>query len=106
MVLKSFSYSEINWGFGNGRDAVELPVFSESRELVQRYFLVIFLLMLLFIIFVATWIAFYLAQGFVQPIEDLSQATRVLRAAWLSGIEGPLDRLWFVGQFLQYDERA
>ncbi len=48
---------------------------SESRELVQRYFLVIFLLMLLFIVFVATWIAFYLAEGFVHPIEDLAVAT-------------------------------
>ena len=31
--------------------------------------------MLLFIVFVAIWIAFYLAQGFVQPIEDLALAT-------------------------------
>ena len=68
--------------------------FSESRELVQRYFLVIFLLMLLFIIFVATWIAFYLAQGFVQPIEDLSQATQRVSEGQLGyqvALRGPLD---------------
>ena len=69
--------------------------FSESRELVQRYFLVIFLLMLLFIIFVATWIAFYLAQGFVQPIEDLSQATQRVSEGQLGyqvELKGPLDK--------------
>ena len=69
--------------------------FSESRELVQRYFLVIFLLMLLFIIFVATWIAFYLAQGFVQPIEDLSQATQRVSEGQLGyqvSLRGPLDK--------------
>jgi len=32
--------------------------------------------MTLFIIFVATWLAFYLARGFVQPIEDLALATQ------------------------------
>ena len=49
---------------------------SESEDLVRGYFLIIFLLMTLFIIFVATWLAFYLARGFVQPIEDLALATQ------------------------------
>ena len=51
--------------------------------------------MLLFIIFVATWIAFYLAQGFVQPIEDLSQATQRVSEGQLGyqvALRGPLDK--------------
>ena len=49
---------------------------TESEDLVRGYYLIIFLLMTLFIIFVATWLAFYLARGFVQPIEDLALATQ------------------------------
>ena len=49
---------------------------TESEDLVRGYFLIIFLLMTLFIIFVATWLAFYLARGFVQPIENLALATQ------------------------------
>lgn len=50
--------------------------FTESENLVKRYYMVIFLLMTLIIIFVATWLAFYLARGFVRPIENLSEATQ------------------------------
>ena len=50
--------------------------FTESEDLLRRYYLVIFLLMTLCIVFVATWLAFYFARGFVQPIEDLAQATQ------------------------------
>ena len=49
---------------------------TESEDLVRGYYLIILLLMTLFIIFVATWLAFYLARGFVQPIEDLALATQ------------------------------
>ena len=50
--------------------------FTDSEDLLRRYYLVIFLLMTLCIVFVATWLAFYFARGFVQPIEDLAQATQ------------------------------
>lgn len=50
--------------------------FTESEDLLRRYYLVIFLLMTLCIVFAATWLAFYFARGFVQPIEDLAQATQ------------------------------
>ncbi len=46
-----------------------------SEDLIRRYYIVVFLLMMSFIIFVATWLAFYLARGFVEPIEELAQAT-------------------------------
>jgi two-component system nitrogen regulation sensor histidine kinase NtrY len=50
--------------------------FNESEDLLRRYYIVIFLLMTLCIVFVATWLAFYFARGFVQPIENLAQATQ------------------------------
>jgi len=67
---------------------------SESEEMVRGYFLIIFLLMTLFIIFVATWLAFYLARGFVQPIEDLALATQRVSEGELGfqvKLRGPLD---------------
>jgi len=68
---------------------------SESEDLVRGYFLIIFLLMTLFIIFVATWLAFYLARGFVQPIEDLAIATQRVSEGELGfqvKLQGPLDK--------------
>ena len=98
VVLEVFQPT-LKYNPGGFREMAEMQLnslfFSESRELVQRYFLVIFLLMLLFIIFVATWIAFYLAQGFVQPIEDLSQATQRVSEGQLGyqvALRGPLDK--------------
>jgi len=49
---------------------------SQSKELIRNYYMVIFLLMTFAIIFVATWLAFYFARGFVRPIEELSLATQ------------------------------
>ena len=68
---------------------------TESEDLVRGYFLIIFLLMTLFIIFVATWLAFYLARGFVQPIEDLALATQRVSEGELGyqvKLRGPLDK--------------
>ena len=68
---------------------------SQSEDLVRGYFLIIFLLMTLFIIFVATWLAFYLARGFVQPIEDLAIATQRVSEGALGfqvKLRGPLDK--------------
>ena len=68
---------------------------TESEDLVRGYFLLIFLLMTLFIIFVATWLAFYLARGFVQPIEDLALATQRVSEGELGfqvKLRGPLDK--------------
>jgi two-component system nitrogen regulation sensor histidine kinase NtrY len=68
---------------------------TESEDLVRGYFLIIFLLMTLFIIFVATWLAFYLARGFVQPIEDLALATQRVSEGELGfqvELRGPLDK--------------
>ena len=68
---------------------------TESEDLVREYFLIIFLLMTLFIIFVATWLAFYLARGFVQPIEDLALATQRVSEGELGfqvKLRGPLDK--------------
>ena len=68
---------------------------SESEDLVRGYYLIIFLLMTLFIIFVATWLAFYLARGFVQPIEDLALATQRVSEGELGfqvKLQGPLDK--------------
>ena len=68
---------------------------TESEDLVRGYFLIIFLLMTLFIIFVATWLAFYLARGFVQPIEDLALATQRVSEGELGFqviLRGPLDK--------------
>ncbi len=67
----------------------------ESEDLVRGYYLIIFLLMTLFIIFVATWLAFYLARGFVQPIEDLALATQRVSEGELGfqvKLQGPLDK--------------
>ncbi|MBC8258588.1 MAG: HAMP domain-containing protein [SAR324 cluster bacterium] len=69
--------------------------FTESEDLVRGYYLIIFLLMTLFIIFVATWLAFYLARGFVQPIEDLALATQRVSEGELGyqvELRGPLDK--------------
>ncbi len=68
---------------------------SESENMVREYYLIIFLLMTLFIIFVATWLAFYLARGFVQPIEDLAIATQRVSEGELGfqvKLRGPLDK--------------
>ena len=68
---------------------------TESEDLVRGYYLIIFLLMTLFIIFVATWLAFYLAKGFVQPIEDLALATQRVSEGELGfqvKLQGPLDK--------------
>lgn len=68
---------------------------TESEDLVRGYYLIIFLLMTLFIIFVATWLAFYLARGFVQPIEDLAIATQRVSEGELGfqvKLQGPLDK--------------
>jgi len=68
---------------------------TESKDLVRGYYLIIFLLMTLFIIFVATWLAFYLARGFVQPIEDLALATQRVSEGELGfqvKLQGPLDK--------------
>ena len=68
---------------------------TESEDLVRGYYLIIFLLMTLFIIFVATWLAFYLARGFVQPIEDLALATQRVSEGELGfqvKLLGPLDK--------------
>ncbi|MBF0238287.1 MAG: PAS domain-containing protein [SAR324 cluster bacterium] len=51
-------------------------VIFESEQLVKQYYVIIFLFMTLFIIFVAIWLAFYLARGFVNPIEKLAIATQ------------------------------
>tara|TARA_B100000676_G_C18015375_1_gene809313 strand:+ start:253 stop:1581 length:1329 start_codon:yes stop_codon:yes gene_type:complete len=51
--------------------------------------------MTLFIIFVATWLAFYLARGFVQPIEDLAIATQRVSEGELGfqvKLRAPLDK--------------
>ncbi len=67
----------------------------ESEDLVRGYYWIIFLLMTLFIIFVATWLAFYLARGFVQPIEDLALATQRVAEGELGyqvELNGPLDK--------------
>ncbi len=68
---------------------------TESEDLVRGYYLIIFLLMTLFIIFVATWLAFYLSKGFVQPIEDLALATQRVSEGELGfqvKLQGPLDK--------------
>ena len=68
---------------------------TESEDLVRGYFLIIFLLMTLFIIFVATWLAFYLARGFVQPIENLALATQRVSEGELGfqvKLHGPMDK--------------
>ena len=68
---------------------------AESKDLVRGYYLIIFLLMTLFIIFVATWLAFYLARGFVQPIEDLALATQRVSEGELGyqvALRGTLDK--------------
>ena len=68
---------------------------TESEDLVRGYYLIIFLLMTLFIIFVATWLAFYLSRGFVQPIEDLALATQRVSEGELGfqvKLQGPLDK--------------
>ena len=68
---------------------------TESEDLVRGYYLIIFLLMTLFIIFVATWLAFYLARGFVQSIEDLALATQRVSEGELGfqvKLQGPLDK--------------
>ena len=68
---------------------------TESEDLVRGYYLNIFLLMTLIIIFVATWLAFYLARGFVQPIEDLALATQRVSEGELGfqvKLQGPLDK--------------
>lgn len=51
-------------------------VLTESEELIKNYYIISLLLMMCLIIFVATWFAFYLARGFVRPIEQLAEATQ------------------------------
>jgi two-component system nitrogen regulation sensor histidine kinase NtrY len=59
--------------------------------------LTILIVMTLFIIFAATWMAFYLARGFVTPIEKLAEATERVSQGDLGyqvggGSLGPLER--------------
>ena len=82
--------------------------FTDSEDLLRRYYLVIFLLMTLCIVFVATWLAFYFARGFVQPIEDLAQATQRVADGEL-GVSGQTEihlgqGLWLIGARLQFNE--
>lgn len=50
-------------------------VFLESEDLLKHYSLISVLFMALLIVFVAIWFAFYMARGFVRPIEQLAEAT-------------------------------
>ncbi len=54
---------------------INTQIFSESEELIKNYYIISLLFMILLIVFVATWFAFYLARGFVRPIEQLAEAT-------------------------------
>ena len=81
--------------------------FTDSEDLLRRYYLVIFLLMTLCIVFVATWLAFYFARGFVQPIEDLAQATQRVADGELGYQVKQIhlrQGLWLIGSSLQFDE--
>lgn len=51
-------------------------IFTESEDVLRKYYIVIFMFMTLFIVFVAIWLAFYLSRGFVTPIEKLALATQ------------------------------
>ncbi len=66
-----------------------------SEDQIRRYYVVVFILMISFILFVATWLAFYLARGFVEPIEELARATERVAGGELGyqvQIEMALDR--------------
>ncbi|MAE16009.1 MAG: PAS domain-containing sensor histidine kinase [Deltaproteobacteria bacterium] len=70
-------------------------VFVESQDLIRRYYIVVFLLMTFFILFVSIWLAFYLARGFVEPIEQLAVATQRVsegEVGYQVELEEPLDR--------------
>ncbi len=54
---------------------INAQILSESEELIKNYYIISLLFMILLIVFVATWFAFYLARGFVRPIEQLAEAT-------------------------------
>ncbi len=62
----------------NGMDEQESDTknLTESEALIKNYYIISFLLMVFLIVFVATWFAFYLAKGFVHPIEQLAEATQ------------------------------
>ncbi len=62
----------------NNLDEQEInnQIFNESEDLIRNYYIVSLLLMVVVIVFVATWFAFYMARGFVRPIEQLAEATQ------------------------------
>lgn len=72
----------------------------DNRFLNQNVYLLILgilFLITLFIILAATWISFYLARGFVTPIEKLEEATRKVSSGFLGyrvegGSLGPLEQ--------------
>ncbi|MBF0280146.1 MAG: PAS domain-containing protein [SAR324 cluster bacterium] len=55
---------------------INTKILAESEELIKNYYIISLLLMVFLIVFVATWFAFYLARGFVHPIEQLADATQ------------------------------
>ncbi len=76
---------------------INTQVLMESEELIKNYYIISLLLMVFLIVFVATWFAFYLAGGFVRPIEQLAEATQRVAQGELgyqvvAGKGKPLDR--------------
>lgn len=55
---------------------INTQILMESEELIKNYYIISLFLMVFLIVFVATWFAFYLARGFVRPIEQLAEATQ------------------------------
>jgi two-component system nitrogen regulation sensor histidine kinase NtrY len=77
------------------KQVLSTQVFVESQDLIRRYYIVVFLLMTFFILFVSIWLAFYLARGFVEPIEQLAVATQRVsegEVGYQVTLEEPLDR--------------
>lgn len=56
--------------------SINTQVLTDSEGLIKNYYIISLLLMMFLIVFVATWFAFYLARGFVYPIEQLAEATQ------------------------------
>ena len=76
---------------------INTQILMESEELIKYYYIISLLLMVFLIVFVATWFAFYLAGGFVRPIEQLAEATQRVAQGELgyqvvAGKGKPLDR--------------
>ena len=61
----------------------KIQFLSNSKDLIDRYYLIIFAFMTLLIIFAATYSAYYLARGVVQPIEQLAAGTERVAAGEL-----------------------